>query len=86
MSMQIDSTPSISTLQRTTLMVTDAGVQPVTGVPFSDRVAGKTYSTHVLPLEHEYKGRGSNLPGACTVGATVDQVEGKLSGLINFFA
>jgi hypothetical protein len=58
----------------------------VTGVPYSDRVSGKTYSTDVVPMESEYEASVANLPGATVIDSTVDHVEERLNNLISFFA
>jgi hypothetical protein len=86
MSLHIDPISSISASQRTPSVANDAGLQPVTGIPYSDHAAGKTFSTHVQPVGDQYQGRIPNLPGASTTGDTVQEVEERLSNLISFFA
>lgn len=58
----------------------------VTGVPYSDRVSGKTYSTDVLAMQSGYEASVASLPGATVMGSTVDSVEERLNNLISFFA
>jgi hypothetical protein len=86
MSMQIGSPTSISVSQYPTSRASDAGTEPVVGVPFSARVGAKTYSANVEQMANEYEGRVANLFGASTIGSTVGQVENNLSNLISFFA
>jgi hypothetical protein len=84
--MHIDPISSTSASHKTPSVTDESGLQPVTGIPYSARAAGKTYSTHVQPVDNEYEGSIPNLPGASTIGATVEEVEGRLNNLISFFA
>lgn len=82
----IDPAPSISESESSISISSDFSVQLVTGVPYSARVGDTTYSTQVQPVGNLYEGTIPNLPGASTIGATVEQVENRLGNLISFFA
>jgi hypothetical protein len=84
--MQINPIVGTSTAQIPASKPTNDGTELVTGVPYSMRVAGKTYSANVEQMESEFEAQVPNLPGASVIGPTVERVEDTLNNLISFFA
>jgi hypothetical protein len=83
--MQVHSAATLAAVHSTASSTSQTPPLPITGVPFSDKVSGKTYSTHVLPMTSGYEAAVPNLPGAAAEGATVESVENRIAHLISFF-
>jgi len=84
--MQISSISSISSAQIPASRPSDVGLNAVTGVPYTARVGGKTYSANIQQMENEFEAQVPSLLGVDVVAPTVEKVEDSLSNLINFFA
>jgi hypothetical protein len=84
--MQVNSVNGTSSTQIPASKPANAALEPVVGVQYSARVAGKTYWASIEPLDTQYEARVSNLPGVGVVGSTVAKVEDSLNNLISFFA
>jgi hypothetical protein len=86
MSAAVDRVPSVNQTEVSAPLNFDLKVPLVTSVPYSAHVGDKTYSTEVQPIGNLYEGSIQNLPGASTVGTSIEQVEARLGNLISFFA
>jgi hypothetical protein len=64
----------------------DPSLEPVTGVLYSQKSDGETYSTHILRFGNNYEARIDDLPGAAVIDSTYNHAEKSLGNLISFFA